>query len=43
MATLKHVGRLLTNQKKCCVVYRVLPGDPNTKTNLRNKVKKILE
>jgi len=30
MATLKHVGRLLTNQKKCCVVYRVLPGDPNT-------------
>ena len=30
MATLKHVGRLITNQKKCCVVYRVLPGDPNT-------------
>ena len=30
MAALKHVGRLLTNQKKCCVVYRVLPGDPNT-------------
>jgi len=30
MAALKHVGRLKTNQKKCCVVYRVLPGDPNT-------------
>ena len=30
MAALKHVGRLITNQKKCCVVYRVLPGDPNT-------------
>ena len=30
MATLKHVGRIKNNQKKCCVVYRVLPGDPNT-------------
>jgi len=29
MATLKHVGRIKNNQKKCCVVYRVLPGDPN--------------
>jgi hypothetical protein len=30
MATLKHVGRIKNNKKKCCVVYRVLPGDPNT-------------
>ena len=30
MAALKHVGRIKNNQKKCCVVYRVLPGDPNT-------------
>lgn len=29
MATLKHVGRIKNNQKKCCVVYRTLPGDPS--------------
>ena len=29
MATLKHVGRVINTQKKCCVVYRVLPGDPD--------------
>ena len=24
---LKHVGRIRKTQKKCCVVYRVVPGD----------------
>lgn len=26
---LKHVGRVAKTKKKCCVVYRVLPGDPD--------------
>lgn len=26
---LKHVGRVIKTKKKCCVVYRVLPGDPD--------------
>lgn len=27
MTNIKHVGRVINNKKKCCVVYRALPGD----------------
>lgn len=27
---LKHVGRIIKTKKKCCVVYRVVPGKPDT-------------
>jgi len=30
MADLKHVGRLTKNKQKVIVVFRVLPGDPNS-------------
>jgi phenylpropionate dioxygenase-like ring-hydroxylating dioxygenase large terminal subunit len=29
MPNLKHVGRLRTNNRKCIVAYRVIPGDPD--------------
>lgn len=29
MPDLKHVGRLRTNNRKCIVAYRVIPGDPD--------------
>ena len=28
MANLKHTGRLKSNQRKCAVAYRVVPGEP---------------
>ena len=27
---LKHIGRLGDTKKKCAVVYRVVPGEPNS-------------
>jgi len=27
---LKHVGRIIDTKKKCAVVYRVVPGEPNS-------------
>jgi len=28
MASLKHVGRQINNQKRCVIAYRVIPNDP---------------
>lgn len=30
MADLKHVGRVASNRRKCAVVFRTLPGDPDS-------------
>jgi len=30
MANLNHVGRIKSNQRKCAVVFRTIPGDPNS-------------